>query len=450
MTAAVEAREARAAFASLGAYRRIALAVSGGPDSVALAYLVARWRAERGDTPDVTLLTVDHDLRSGSREEALFVGRIAKSLGLPHAILTWSHGGSATTGLQAKARAGRYNLMAAYCHAHDTEALVTAHHLDDQAETFLMRLKRGSGLDGLAAIPEASVWAGVPVLRPLLEVPKARLTATLSDAGIGFVEDPSNADQRFERARMRSSGDALAKLGLSPEALARSARRLRRAQNAIEAATTAFLAEHGAINAAGFHGAINAAGFCVFGQEPLAAAPAEIALKSLSRMVTAVGGGAKPVRLSKLEALLGALQERPQQTHTLGGCRLQPMHGGKIGVFRETRGPGLPSLRLHPGKRALWDNRFRVELDASAARPVTVEALGEAGWRGLRPSWPWLAALPRFAAATLPAVRRGPEIIVPPHLVSYDATGCQVTAGFSARFVGLAWPGHQPDPDLAR
>ncbi len=441
MAVAVEASEARGAFAPLGPYRRIALAVSGGPDSVALAYLVARWRAERGETPDVTLLTVDHDLRPGSRDEAQFVGRIAKSLGLRHAILTWSHGGSAASGLQAKARSARYDLMAAYCHAHDIEALVTAHHLDDQAETFLMRLKRGSGLDGLAAIPDAGVWAGVPVLRPLLEVPKARLAATLSEAGIAFVEDPSNADQRFERVRVRASADALLKLGLSPEALARSARRLRRAQNAIETATTAFLAEHGIISAAGF---------CVLEQDALAAAPAEIALKALSRTVGAVGGGAKPVRLSKLEALLGALQERPQQAHTLGGCRIQPMRGGKIGVFRETRGPGLPSLRLRPGERALWDNRFRVELGASESRPVTVEALGEAGWRTFRPSLPWLAALPRFAAATLPAVRRGGDIIVPPHLGPYAETERDVTADFSARFVGLAWPGPQPDPGPAR
>ena len=117
----------------------------------------------------------------------------------------------------------RYDLMAAYCQANDIPALVTAHHLDDQAETFLMRLKRGSGLDGLAAIPEESMWSGVAVLRPLLDIPKARLAATLTEAGITWVEDPSNRDQRFERARMRGCGDALGKLGLTPEALARSA-----------------------------------------------------------------------------------------------------------------------------------------------------------------------------------------------------------------------------------
>jgi hypothetical protein len=91
-----------------------------------------------------------------------------------------------------------------------------------------------------------------------------------------------------------------------------------------------------------------------------------------------------------------------------------------------------------------------VELGASEARPVTVEALGEAGWRGLRPSLPWLAELPRFAGATLPAARRGREIIVPPHLVPYAVTARHENAGFAARFVGLAWPGHPADPGPAR
>ena len=109
-------------------------------------------------------------------------------------------GESGAASLQARARAARYDLMAAYCHAHDIPALVTAHHLDDQAETFLMRLKRGSGLDGLAAIPERGAWAGIAVLRPLLDVPKARLVATLREAGMRFVSDPSNARSAF-RAR---------------------------------------------------------------------------------------------------------------------------------------------------------------------------------------------------------------------------------------------------------
>ena len=148
--------------------------------------LAAEWRAERGACPELQVLSVDHGLRATSRDEAEMVGRLARSLGLHHAILTWDRRGEARTALQARARAARYDLMAAYCHAHDIPALATAHTLDDQAETFVMRLKRGSGLDGLAAIPETGAWAGIALHRPLLDLPKARLIATLSGAGHRF------------------------------------------------------------------------------------------------------------------------------------------------------------------------------------------------------------------------------------------------------------------------
>ena len=177
------ASEAKELLASLARFSRVALAVSGGPDSLALMHLVARWRSMRGARPEVTVLTVDHGLRPSSRDEALMVAELARRLGLRHAILNWAGKEQAPAGLQARARIARYDLMAAYCHANDIPALVTAHHLDDQAETFLMRLKRGSGLDGLAAIPERGSWGGIEVLRPLLDVPKARLVATLAEQG---------------------------------------------------------------------------------------------------------------------------------------------------------------------------------------------------------------------------------------------------------------------------
>lgn len=423
MAAPLTSTEARAAFAFLSRFPRLALAVSGGSDSVALLHLVARWRLEGEARPDVMVLTVDHGLRAGSREEAAMVARMAASLGLPHAILTWTRDEKQSGGLQVLARDARYGLMAAYCHAHHIPALVTAHHLDDQAETFLMRLKRGSGLDGLVAIPEESVWSGIVVLRPLLDVPKARLAATLIEAGLGWAEDPSNSDPRFERARMRACSDALAKLGLTPEALARSAQRLRRARAALDEAAEGLLAEHGAMSEAGYW---------LIARDALVAAPEEIALRALARVVAAVGGRLKPLRLSKLEALLTTLVERPRTTHTLGGCRLQPI-SQRLGIFRETRGTGFPSLRLDPGQRALWDNRFRVELPSSALSSVTVSALGESRWRDLRASVPWLMALPRFAGAALPACWQGDGILLP-HLGITD-TSDEISASFSARFV---------------
>jgi tRNA(Ile)-lysidine synthase len=394
---------------------------------MALLHLMAEWRADGEAKPDLTVLTVDHGLRAESRDEAAMVTRVATRLGLPHAILTWRQGAKQSGGLQERARAARYDLMAAYCHAHDIPALVTAHHLDDQAETFLMRLKRGSGLDGLAAIPEESVWSGIAVLRPLLEMPKARLAATLAAASLGWAEDPSNCDERFERARMRASHEALAKLGLTPEALARSARRLRRARAALDDAAREFLSTHGAMSEAGY---------CVIERTQLIAAPEEIALRVLARAVNAVSGREAPLQLAKLESLLEGLSENSKSAHTLGGCRLQPI-GGRLGVFRETRGTGLPSLQLAPGEHALWDNRFAVALRSSASAPVTVAALGEARWRDLRRLAPWLDQLPRFAGATLPACFDGDQVLVPNLCHGADAAGGGGVE-FSAHFVNAA------------
>src|SRR6186997_3361014 len=163
----------------LKSFPRVALAVSGGPDSLAMMHLAAWLRSARRLGPELSVLTVDHGLRASSREEALMVRRMASSLELPHTILTWKAADAHGTSLQAKARTARYDLMAEHCQANDIPALVTAHHLDDQA-----------------AIPERGAWGGIVLLRPLLDMPKARLIATLAEKGIGFVSDPSNADER--------------------------------------------------------------------------------------------------------------------------------------------------------------------------------------------------------------------------------------------------------------
>ena len=415
--------EARGLLAPLAQFSHVALAVSGGPDSVALMQLAARWRASRKEGPALSVLTVDHGLRPGSRAEAEHVGRMASALGLPHAILTWEHERLSEASLQERARVARYDLMAAYCHAHGIPALATAHTLDDQAETFLMRLKRGSGLDGLAAIPERGEWAGIAVLRPLLEVSKLRLIATLDAAGIAFVCDPSNIDPRFERARMRESTDALAALGLTAEAIALSARRLRRARAALEAATSEFLSRHSETNEAGY---------VLVDEAALAAAPDEIALRALARMIEAVGGSGERVQLAKVETLLAALKQEPGKAHTLGRCRIELVKG-RLGIFREVRAGGLPVALVRPGERALWDNRFSIELGSGESEPILIKALGEQGLRTLRESEALPASLPRLAGRALPAVWRGDVLLGLPRL---GQTGKPAKCDCSATFIG--------------
>jgi tRNA(Ile)-lysidine synthase len=405
-TTPISPSESRRLFALLAPFPHAALAVSGGPDSLALMQLAARWREAREDGPKLSVLTVDHGLRANARAEAEAVGRLASALGLPHAILMWEKAEHPTAGLQARARTARYDLMASYCHAHGIPALVTAHTQDDQAETFLMRLARGSGLDGLAAIPEKGVWAGIGILRPLLDVPKARLIATLDAAGLSYVIDPSNADPHFERARLRARANALEAFGLSPEALALSARRLRRAREALDEASCDFIARHGAMSAAGY---------ATLDRAALASAPQEIALRALAQVIAAVGGGEQKVQLAKLEALLAALAANPDKAHTLGRCRLQPSSGG-LGIFREMRGTGLPVATLRPGERTLWDNRFTIELGADEPASLTVKALGDAGFQALKYLSDTGSALPRLAARTLPSCWRGEVLLGLPQL----------------------------------
>jgi tRNA(Ile)-lysidine synthase len=422
----VSLAEARATFEPLSRYCKLALAVSGGPDSLALMDLVAEWRGERERGQELHVLTVDHGLREASRDEALMVARLARALGLPHAILTWEGQSEGRTALQARARAARYDLMAAYCHAQDIPALLTAHTLDDQAETFLMRLKRGSGLDGLAAIPLTGAWSGIAVERPLLEVPKARLIATLEARGIGFASDPSNSDLRFERARLRGNAGALAALGLTAEAVALSARRLRRAREALEQAAESFLAGSGEVSEAGY---------AIVDRDALLAAPQEIALRALSRLIAMVGGGEEPLRLAKLEALLASLASKPGKAHTLGRCRIGPL-GRRLGIFRELRGVGLPVAELLPGQRTLWDHRFKMELGAQEREPITVKALGEQGLRDLRGCSDVLATLPPLASRTLPACFRGEALVGLPVLGSLSGSGHGLALACRASFIG--------------
>jgi tRNA(Ile)-lysidine synthase len=436
----ISSSEACEVFGRLARYGKLALAVSGGPDSLAMMHLAAEWRAGRGAGPELHMLTVDHGLRPSSRDEAIMVGKLAAALGLPHTILSWQAHGEARSALQARARAARYDLMAAYCHANDIPALATAHTLDDQAETFLMRLKRGSGLDGLAAIPLLGLWSGIALERPLLEVAKARLIATLDARGIDFVSDPSNADLRFERARVRGSASALAALGLAPEALALSARRLRRARAALDHAATSFRAASSELSPAGY---------AVVDREALLAAPEEIALRALARLIALVGGGEEPLRLAKLEALLASLaadaRTHPVKAHTLGRCRIGP-HKGQLGIFREMRASALPTILLEPGRRALWDNRFRIELGEEEREPVTIRALGERGSRDLRNRFHVLATMPPLASRTLPACFRGESLVGLPDLGALSGFSSPPDLVCRARFIGAEGPGGEERP----
>jgi len=411
--------EADTLLAPFATYKQLALSVSGGPDSLALLHLAAPWAKANGIA--LTVLTVDHGLRAGSAMEAANVARESATLGLPHATLRWAPPAYLTTGLQACARQARYDLLAGYCHRHGIPALLTAHHRDDQAETFLMRLARGSGLDGLAAMKVRGAWAGIAILRPLLDVSKVQLVATLDARGIPFATDPSNSDPRFERTRLRDESETLARIGLTAEAITRSAARLRRAREALEHATDAFLLAHGEAHDAGF---------CVVDRGALTAAPEEIALRALARVLDAVTGRDQAASLAKIEILRAAILAEPAEARTLGGCRIQPS-GNRLFVFREVRADSaLPSLAVAPGQCAVWDSRFAVMLGPDAMQGIEVRALGDAAFLAGRRNDPWLAGLPRLAGRTLPALWQGDELVGLPWFGGNEGVALSAKAAF--------------------
>jgi tRNA(Ile)-lysidine synthase len=298
-TLAISAAEADGLFATLVGEPALVLAVSGGPDSTALMWLAARWRRSRLMGPNLVAVTIDHGLRPESAREAAAVKRLARRLGIVHRTLRW-HGPKPATGLQERARRERYRLLGAAARRAKARCVLTAHTIDDQAETVLIRMARGSGMTGLAGMAMVTPVDGFFLVRPLLEVPKARLLATLAAEQVAFAQDPSNRDPRFTRVRIRELMPALVAEGLSHIRLAVLARRLRRADAALEAMT-------------------DVAGACLAGGEwprarpvvldraGFAQLPDEIALRLIGRAVAQVGDEG-PVELAKLEALMVAVR----------------------------------------------------------------------------------------------------------------------------------------------
>jgi tRNA(Ile)-lysidine synthase len=316
--APVSAAEAKALFAPLVHAPALVLAVSGGPDSTALLLLMARWRRALKRGPKLIALTVDHGLRRASASEARAVKRLARRLGVPHRTVRWE-GKKPASGLQEAARNARYRLLAAAAKSAKASAVVTAHTLDDQAETLLLRLGRGSGLSGLAAMARESALPvngeGIALVRPLLDVPKARIIATLARAKIEFADDASNRDPRFTRARLRALMPALAREGISARTLSRLAGRLRRADAAIETAADEAMAR---LSSRSDHQPI------VFDAEKFIRLPAEVAVRLLGRAIASVGAEGT-IRLGKLESLYEALANAQRSKafrlrRTLGGA----------------------------------------------------------------------------------------------------------------------------------
>jgi tRNA(Ile)-lysidine synthase len=401
-------------FIAIAEAEKVALAVSGGADSLALLDCFDRWQRKRR-RPDAIVLTVDHRLREGSSDEADFVAKTAAERGFAARVLTWE-GARPESGVEAAARTARYRLMLLAAREAQASHLLLAHHRDDQAETFLMRLSRGSGLFGLAAM-RAEVAAGdVTIVRPFLDLPHSRLAATTAAAGLVPVADPMNADPRFLRARIRRMVPLLAAAGIDPAEIAASAKRLAAAADLVEAAAS---------RAIDIAVRFDALAIAWIEPRPFFKEESEVRRRVLTRLLQAIGAEPYPPRFDKLEALDRAMAEAVGRfKRTLGGAVIE-RRGGRFALYREAGRDGLPEIAIADLRSLIWDHRFEITIGDGAPRDVMVAALGETARRNLGAAG---GDAPPAALAALPALRRGAEILAVPSL-SWVAA---VPAGFPA------------------
>lgn len=318
-----------ALFAPWKTARGILLGVSGGPDSLALMLLAAEWSRECA-TPPISVATVDHGLRKDSASEAQTVGQWAKEIGLPHAILYWS-GTKPRSRLQERARDARYRLLFEHAGQIGADHVMTAHHADDQAETILFRLLRGSGISGLSGMAKCrqhSQHKGFFLARPLLNFTKADLAAFCEMKAHAFIKDPSNADPVFARTRIRRLGCLLAEEGLDRASLLRLGRRAARVETALGAQARTAIEK---LRVQREPGSISA------DISVLAGEPEEILLRFLADELKLIGG--KSLRLERLESLTEALAQALRSGFaykaTLAGAVLRLQSCGFLVIERE-------------------------------------------------------------------------------------------------------------------
>lgn len=417
--------------AALKVGQRPALAVSGGRDSMALVRLAADWAAQTD--AKLRVFTVDHGLRAASGREAALTGEWCRALGLAHETLVW-RGEKPAAGVQAAARAARYRLLAEAAAHMNADCLLTAHSADDQAETAFMRLARGAGPRGLAAMEDgiriaAGAGPAVRLVRPLLPFSRARLTATVKALDQPYVDDPGNDDPAYERVRIRALLAALEQNGLlTRKALLQTAARMRAADERLRRAEEKAFAALGGC-------------FYRWGGASLDRAAVERWRDDVSglarRIIHAVSGAAHaPDEEAADEALAGALATGAA---TLGGVLMRAWRGGIWFVREPAAALGragvapMAPLALKPGGAVLWDGRFAIEAgktDDLEVRPLGSDPPADAQARL------GLFSGPPEGLAAQPGVFRGAALIAAPAAPSMEGSGVAIRPLARERFAG--------------
>ena len=371
--------------------KEIAVALSGGADSLCLTLLMQQWCEKNGYR--LTAITIDHQLRKESAAEAQAVHLQLEKKGIRHQILVWKHP-LLTSGIEEKAREARYGLLSGFCRQAGIPFLLTAHTKNDQAETFLLRLSKGSGPDGLAGIKPVFKTRGIVLIRPFLNFTKEEIIGFLKKAGQKWIEDPSNQNKDFARVRLRKKRETLEKMGLTLSGLAKSIGRLNETREFLEAETE---------KAVSFCAVIDPKGHAFIEEEKFFTLPTFLQKRVLVRLFFLIGGKKYAPSWEKTGKLLSVLPPKA----TLGGCLFLRRPEG-IFICKEPARIEKEKA-LFPGEAVLWD-RFFVKTEEKAVVSSLKKAIVKGIPAEVQKSWPaFYSADGKKTLLSIPSLDRSKE-----------------------------------------
>lgn len=348
----------------IGQPKNIAVAVSGGGDSMALALLLHQWCLN--NHVKLHAVTVDHGLRKASKQEAEDVSKWLEKFSIHHEILSWI-GEKPTSNIQDKAREARYALISKWCKSKEIDHVFVAHHKDDQAETFLMRLIRGSGVDGLSAMEKVSRLPmegfekdAIKIYRPLLSIGKERLLKTLEEMGQTWVTDPSNENETFTRIKIRNLLKDTQIEGLDRDRLTATATKMSRVKSLLDQLT-----DHAESDFVHYH----PLGYAELSNIFIQNLHEEIALRLLSRLLKKISGAKYPGRYQKLFTLFENLKQVDFSGQTLCGVIVYKNEKGQIIFVREAVSI-IDEKIITDKKQLLWDNRFIINSKETSGKVI--------------------------------------------------------------------------------
>ncbi len=341
--------------------KKLAVAVSGGADSMCLAYLCYQYSLLQ--KADMVALIVDHGLRAESSQEADWVRNFLEKKGVRAEILVWQ-GNKPKRNIHQHARSARYKLLTNYCKANDIEYLLVAHNLEDQAETVLLRIYRGSGIDGISGIARKVKMNGITIMRPLLKCSRKHIESTLEQAGWEWVNDPSNINLKYSRTQVRNLLNGLEEKDVWVNRLCLLAENASRARLYLEKETRKAI---DSIVTVQFYG------YALIDQEGFCALEEEIALRTLSYCLKKISGNAYPPRFDSLKRVFKLIKRKHKIAATLWGCELkQKKHN--IVIYRELK--AIEAFRPLD-ENLVWDKRYKIKPLPGAY----IGCLGSAGWK---------------------------------------------------------------------